>query len=312
MPEVSATSATSSISAGERSGRDLQEDRDWPGEAGARFHHAGKQGGKRRTPLKVAQLFSIGRADIDGGKVDIRAADRQHPGEIGRAVRAVLVGARVQAHRHRAGFPGGKAGGDGLGAVIVEAEAVDHRAILGQAKQARLGVAGLRARRGGAQFQKAETGAHQGGHRHRVLVEPGRKTHRIGQRHRPRGSLPRRGEVITPGNRPDRRSGLEGEAMGRLGVHAVHQRHAGAFDQLHITPSGKMWPAAPSGRLLSQTHIRQFQPTMRWGNSAPPREDFPCQFRAQILGLAGHAPDRFRSKTIWRQFRQPELRWRNG
>ena len=73
-------------------------------------------------------------------------------------------------------------GGEGLEAGVVEAHAVDHRAVLRQPEEARARVAGLRPGRHRPALDEPETG---GQHRPRdlgVLVEPGREPDRIGQR----------------------------------------------------------------------------------------------------------------------------------
>ena len=104
----------------------------------------------------------------------------QHMCKIGGPVRAVLVGAEVQAD-HRVGGAVCKARGDCLHAVIVEPEPVDCRAVLAQPEQARPGVAGLGTRRGGACFEEAETGARQALERGGVLVKAGGQANRVGQ-----------------------------------------------------------------------------------------------------------------------------------
>ena len=79
------------------------------------------------------------------------------------------------------GGRGGEPGGDRRGAVVVEAEAVDDRAVLGQPEQPRARVAGLRPRRGGADLDEAEAGAAEGGDGAGVLVEAGGEAERVRQ-----------------------------------------------------------------------------------------------------------------------------------
>ena len=74
---------------------------------------------------------------------------------------------RCQPRRHR------------LHALVVEAHAVDDRAVPFQAEQARLRVAGLRARRDAADLDKAETEAPGLAPDLGVLVEAGRQTDRV-------------------------------------------------------------------------------------------------------------------------------------
>ena len=80
-----------------------------------------------------------------------------------------------------AGRAGGEAGGDGRGAVVVEAEAVDDRAVLRAGGRGGARVAGLRARGGGADLDEAEAGAAEGGDGAGVLVEAGGEAERVRQ-----------------------------------------------------------------------------------------------------------------------------------
>src|SRR5690606_28278937 len=116
----------------------------------------------------------------DGGEVDVRAGAGQHGGEIGGAVGAGLVGAEVQAD-HTGAWTGFEAWGDRGQPIVVEAEAVDDGAVLGQAKQARATVAVLGSGRRSADLDEAETGGEKGGDRDRVLVEAGGEAERVRQ-----------------------------------------------------------------------------------------------------------------------------------
>ena len=233
-------------------GRDLEEDGDRARQPVTGRDHAGEQRRKRRLALKVAQLFGIGGGDIDGCEIDMRPGGGQHAGEIGGAVGGVLVGAKVQPHRHvMAGLR--QPGGDDLRALVVEAEAVDDAAILGQTEKARRGVAGLRARGGGADLDKAETRAGQRRDRLGVLVEPGGKADRVGQvQSRKPGPQPGRGDGAGQGDEtgPER---ADGPAMGLFRVKPVQREKTEPFDGGHNMPSGKIWPVAPRGSDLSQT-----------------------------------------------------------
>src|SRR3546814_4280073 len=53
---------------------------------------------------------------------------------------------------------------------VVEAEAVDHRAVLGKTEDAGAGIAGLWARRHRAHLDEAEAEAEHGGNRARILA----------------------------------------------------------------------------------------------------------------------------------------------
>jgi hypothetical protein len=122
-----------------------------------------------------------------------------------------------------------QAPGDHLHAVVVEAEAVDRGRVLGQAEEARFRVAGLGARRGAADLEKAEARARQRCDRLGVLVEARGQAHGVGQVI-PASVVFSRGEVTGPGEREH--PGLkrrDGQRMGALGVHPAHDREAEAF-----------------------------------------------------------------------------------
>jgi len=129
-------------------GRDFQEDQDGTWQGGAYLYHPGQQGGQGSAPLQIAQAFGTGGGDVDSRKVSLGSAQGQHPREICRTVGAGLVHAKVQPDGQAARAQG-KPGLDRLCPVVVEAEAVDHRMVFGQAEQARARIARLRARRGG-------------------------------------------------------------------------------------------------------------------------------------------------------------------
>jgi hypothetical protein len=115
------------------------------------------------TPaLQIAQLFGVGRTDIDGCKIDMRTAGSQDAREIGGAVVRGLVRAQVQANRNRSAPSYRQTRGDGVHALIVKAKAVDGGPVLGQPVKPRRGIAVLRQGRGGADLDKAETGASKG------------------------------------------------------------------------------------------------------------------------------------------------------
>ena len=150
-------------------GGDLEEHRNGARQRGAHRHHTRQQGREGGSPLQVAQALGIGGGHVDGGKIHLRPAERQHLRKIRGTVSAVLVCAQVQAHGQAARALR-QPGTDRLGPVIVEAKAVDGGAVFGQAEQARARVAGLRARGGCPHFQKAEARTGQGGQGGCVLV----------------------------------------------------------------------------------------------------------------------------------------------
>ena len=72
-------------------------------------------------------------------------------------------------------------GDKGLQAFVVEAKPVDQCVGLRQAEHARLGVAGLRFRRDGADFDKTETHGGQAIDATRVFVQSGGQAHAVGE-----------------------------------------------------------------------------------------------------------------------------------
>ena len=144
-------------------------------------HDALEKCGEGLRALQIAQFFGIGRRNIDGGEINVIAGKAQHIGKVGGAVVAVLVGAEVQANRNaRLGCL--QPVRDDIGAVIVEAKAVDRRAILGQSEKPRFRVAGLRARASRRPTSmKPKPAAESGPMTSAFLSYPAAKSDRIGQ-----------------------------------------------------------------------------------------------------------------------------------
>ena len=70
---------------------DLQEDRNAAFQPVAGVQHAAQQGCQGILALQIAQLFGVGRTDVDRRKIKVGAAAGQHSREIGGAVFAVFV-----------------------------------------------------------------------------------------------------------------------------------------------------------------------------------------------------------------------------
>jgi len=131
--------------------------------------------------LQAAEARRVGRRDVDR---DIRAqrAEFLETGDVvGDAVCCVLVGADVDAADAGVALDGGQVSSRRGDAFIVEPQAVDDGLVFNQTEDARLRVAGLRARRHRSGFDKSET---EGQHRFRdlrVLVKAGRESNRVGE-----------------------------------------------------------------------------------------------------------------------------------
>ncbi len=233
-------------------GGDFQEDRDRAGQGGAGRHHACQHGGQRGAALQVAQVPGIGRRDVDGREIDMRAAAGEDGREIPGTVGAVLVGTEIEAYRNRTGFARAKSRRNGFGTVIVEAKAVDCGAVFDQPEQPGSRVAGLRPGRGGTNLDKAETGARQGGDGGGVLVIACGETNGVQQSHAGEGrGKAGRGDRAGPGHQAELQR-FQRQPMRGFGVQSVQNRQTRAFPPAQNTPSGKIWPVAPKGSDLSQ------------------------------------------------------------
>ena len=123
--------------------------------------------------MQLPQARRVGRADVDRQIVrnDAHCPDARNI--IGDPVRAVLVGADVDADNAATRTAFEQALVRGGMAMVVEAQAVDHRAILAQPEQPRLVVPGLRLRGDRADLDEAEAEAQHLPGDLGILVEPG-------------------------------------------------------------------------------------------------------------------------------------------
>ena len=105
----------------------------------------------------------------------------EHGGKIGGPIGAVFVGPEIETNGNRM-RAGGETRRDRLHPVIVETKPIDRGPIFAQPEQAWLRIAGLRARRGGAHFQKTEPKFRQRAKGLGVFIESGRQADWIGKR----------------------------------------------------------------------------------------------------------------------------------
>jgi hypothetical protein len=133
--------------------------------------------------LQLAQAGGVGRGDVDGDVVGQRVHARQavHVVAFGRFVRRVLVLADVDAEQAAATLGAFDVAHQHFDAFVVEAEAIDHRAMLRQAEHARLRITRLRLRRDRADLDEAESQRQQRIDMGAVLVEPGGEADRFGK-----------------------------------------------------------------------------------------------------------------------------------
>ncbi len=123
--------------------------------------------------LQVAQARRVGRGNIDGDVARHRREALDQPHIIGDAIGRILVGADIDAD-DAAGIaraPASRARAPTVGALRIKAEPVDHAAIGIEPEHPRPRIAGLRQRRDGADFDKAEAEAQQRIGHLGVLVE---------------------------------------------------------------------------------------------------------------------------------------------
>ena len=198
--------------------------------------------------MQVAQLLGVGRRDVDGHEIHHRAAAFQHLDVIAGPIRTVLVGAEVQAHRDaRLTVSLGQTREGRVHPVVVEAEAVDDRAIFGQAEHARFRISGLGARRDRADLDEPEPGLRQGIDHLGVLVVARREPHGVGKvQPRDVAGDAGRGEGAGQGHHP-RFHRRQRQPMRALGVDPVQGEQPDPFDEVHRTSAGSSWPVSPSG-----------------------------------------------------------------
>ena len=123
---------------------------------------------------------------------------------------------------------------------VVEPQSIDHRTVLWQPKNARLGIALLRLRRNGTGFYESESELEHRARGDRVFVEACGKPNRIGEVHtkkinrQPFDRLGQRGKQTCAQRREGERVGLlrvereEGWANNAKDAHALRRGLAGA------------------------------------------------------------------------------------
>lgn len=223
--------------------RDLQEDRGAVGRPG--LVDAPQQVVQRLAALKRAQARRIGRGDVDGEIVGQARQTFQARDIVGRLVLGVLVGAQIGADG-RALRTAGQTRGEGLQPLVVEAHAVDDGPVFGQAEQAWLGIARLRAGRDRAAFDGAETEPRQALQRLAVLVQTRGQTDRIG--HLQPGDAGLQDRIVRAGRGQGRDlQGADGQAVRGLGVHLA-QDDGAEVGQAHGSSLRIISPSALTDR----------------------------------------------------------------
>ena len=188
----------------------------------------GQNRGEPFFPLQIAQAWRIGGGDIDGDVISVR---RQR--FIKRRVIAFRIGAflvdpdiRTENPRERP-RQGPQPREIGIEPGIIEAHAVDHGLVFGQAKQPRARIACLRTRGDRAGFHEAKTEAQQGQDCLRILIKAGSQAKRIAEAkaHDFRRQAWMIRAAILAGKTKRKRS--QRNTMGGFSIHAAHQRHKG-------------------------------------------------------------------------------------
>ena len=217
-------------------GRDLEEHR----RAGfpARQQHRIEQRGQRALVLQRAQSGRVGAGNVDREIAGERRHQLGHRRIVGHAIGRILVRADVDADHPRLARAPSQPLRRESAAAVVEAHAVDHRAVLFQPEQARLRVARLRQGRDRADLGKAEAEAEQRVGHLCILVEARRHAERIGKGQPrdmgfQRATGPRR---PSGGLQPE---GGERQGVGAFGIEREQQR---ADQRIGHGPSHRLRP----------------------------------------------------------------------
>ena len=141
--------------------------------------------------------------------------------------------------------PPGEAGEVGLDPGVVEPHAVDDRPVRPQSEQPRPRIARLRAWGDRPGLDEAEPQAHERGHRHRVLVEPGGQADRIGEASPQRVDRQRVDvRVARPPSQTEAQR-AQGQFMRALRIDPTHERHEGGCDRGRHGANAVMPAGAP-------------------------------------------------------------------
>jgi hypothetical protein len=176
-------------------GRDLQQQRSrgdagGAGEAAILVLHGGEQRRELRLGLQVAQTGRVRRADVEDEIVGeaVQRAQARAVVVRGALERRGLRLAEVDAERHRRpsrGEPRRQRARHRVGAVVVEAQAVDQRVLGRQPEEAGRRVPGLGQGGDGAELGEAETERGPDVRKRAVLVEAGGEPERVRERESP-------------------------------------------------------------------------------------------------------------------------------
>ena len=133
--------------------------------------------------LEIAQPGSVRRRYVDRREIRRRPDRARHRPVIPYRIGTVPVHGEIDAdHTRPAAFPVAfEPPGEGGGAVAVEAHAVDHRTVPGEAEQPRLRIAPLRTRRDPPDLHEPETQSQRTRYRLPVLVEARSQSHGVGR-----------------------------------------------------------------------------------------------------------------------------------
>ena len=175
--------------------------------------------------LQVSQAGGVGGGDVDGDGVGVGGDGGDEGGVVALRVGAGFVDADIRAEAASSWPQGAEAGEVGVQAVVVEAEAVDNGAVLGEAEEAGARVAGLGEGRDGAGFDVAEAEIEKGDDGAGVLVEAGGQADGVGEEQAHGADF--EGWVVGRAGLADEAGGqrADGQVVGLFGVQQAHERH---------------------------------------------------------------------------------------
>ena len=205
----------------------------------ARLCHCHDQLIQRGASLQIAQALCVGGRDIDGKKVCAIGEAREHGHVVRRAVSRGFIRAEIDPDRTARGMRLEKqALAHRFNAVIVKAETVDRRLILGQSKKARFEVAILSARRDRADLDKGQPAFEQGSDGFGVFIKARSQTKRMREIESQNFSAQHTRQRILPSGNKTSAKAAQGNTVCAFGIEGADGTQADICEKGHTASAG--------------------------------------------------------------------------